>query len=227
VRRNAIIPQFGLTYEPEKLRRLAEEVERIARGAGGSLDVNVEWSQITGAPVFTSRWPTWSEVTDKPSAFPPSSHVHTFAGLTDTPGIYLGQGGRLVRVNGTETGLEFTDPEAATSIPWGSITGVPDFAARWPDWAEVTGKPIEFPPEIHGHAIADVADLQTELDSKELDLGVPTDNGHVLSSLTDGTRSWVPMSGGGSGGVLPVVTGEVPPVFVYFDDGSLLYSGVE
>lgn len=31
---------------------------------------------------------------------------------------------------------------------------------------------------------------------------------------------------GGSFGVLPVVTGEVPPVLVYLDDGSLVYSGV-
>lgn len=31
---------------------------------------------------------------------------------------------------------------------------------------------------------------------------------------------------GGAGGVLPVVTGEVPPVLVYLDDGSLVYSGV-
>lgn len=31
----------------------------------------------------------------------------------------------------------------------------------------------------------------------------------------------------GAGGVLPVVTGEVPPVLLYLDDGSLVYSGVE
>ena len=35
----------------------------------------------------------------------------------------------------------------------------------------------------------------------------------------------LPGSGGGSGtAVLPMVTGEVPPVLVYFDDGSLLYA---
>ena len=34
---------------------------------------------------------------------------------------------------------------------------------------------------------------------------------------------WVPGCGGGSG-VLPLVTGEVPPVFVYADDGSLIYA---
>lgn len=33
-------------------------------------------------------------------------------------------------------------------------------------------------------------------------------------------------SGSGSGGILPVVTGEVPPVFVYLDDGSLVYTEV-
>lgn len=33
--------------------------------------------------------------------------------------------------------------------------------------------------------------------------------------------------GGVGGGVLPVVTGEVPPVLVYFDDGSLMYSEIE
>ncbi len=31
----------------------------------------------------------------------------------------------------------------------------------------------------------------------------------------------------GGGGILPVVTGEVPPVFVYLDDGSLVYTTVE
>jgi hypothetical protein len=30
----------------------------------------------------------------------------------------------------------------------------------------------------------------------------------------------------GAGGVLPVVTGEVPPVFVYADDGSLIYTEI-
>ena len=32
------------------------------------------------------------------------------------------------------------------------------------------------------------------------------------------------VSGGGGSGVLPLVTGEVPPVFVYADDGSLIYA---
>ena len=35
----------------------------------------VLWSQLSGVPSFASRWPTWSEVTDKP-ALASASHTH-------------------------------------------------------------------------------------------------------------------------------------------------------
>lgn len=34
------------------------------------------WSQITNVPEFTTRWPSWDEVTSKPATFTPSSHTH-------------------------------------------------------------------------------------------------------------------------------------------------------
>lgn len=34
------------------------------------------WSGITDKPATATRWPTWDEVTSKPSTFPPSSHTH-------------------------------------------------------------------------------------------------------------------------------------------------------
>ena len=34
------------------------------------------WSQITGAPATATRWPAWTEVTAKPTDFPPSAHNH-------------------------------------------------------------------------------------------------------------------------------------------------------
>lgn len=34
------------------------------------------WSQITNAPVYATRWPTYAEVTDKPATFAPSAHTH-------------------------------------------------------------------------------------------------------------------------------------------------------
>lgn len=35
------------------------------------------WNDITNLPAYASRWPTWDEVTSKPSSFTPSSHNHT------------------------------------------------------------------------------------------------------------------------------------------------------
>ncbi|WP_234936609.1 phage tail protein [Aeromonas caviae] len=43
------------------------------------------WSQITGAPVQTTRWPAWNEVTDKPGTMPPSAHSHPWSQVTGAP----------------------------------------------------------------------------------------------------------------------------------------------
>jgi len=43
------------------------------------------WSQITGAPVQTTRWPSWAEVTGKPATMPPSAHSHPWAQITGAP----------------------------------------------------------------------------------------------------------------------------------------------
>lgn len=40
------------------------------------------WAQITGVPVYTTRWPTYDEVTGKPSSFTPSAHVHDAGDVT-------------------------------------------------------------------------------------------------------------------------------------------------
>lgn len=34
-------------------------------------------------------------------------------------------------------------------------------------WADITGKPTEFAPSAHGHAVADVTGLQSALDGKQ------------------------------------------------------------
>ena len=65
-------------------------------GGGGSGEVHLvdivdmadEWKLITSShtiPDTMSRWPTWSEVTGKPSTFAPSSHTHTWAQVTGKP----------------------------------------------------------------------------------------------------------------------------------------------
>lgn len=74
----------------------------------------------------------------------------------------------------------------------------------------------------HTHPISDVTNLQTELDGKEPDLGVPAADGYVLASTAAGVRSWVEMTGGAGGalGDLSDVTLTSPSVGQF-----LRYSG--
>lgn len=37
---------------------------------------NLDWSYITNKPATATRWPSWAEVTGKPSSFTPSPHTH-------------------------------------------------------------------------------------------------------------------------------------------------------
>lgn len=49
------------------------------------IPTSMAWGNITGAPATATRWPSWSEVTSKPSTFTPSSHTHTKSQITDFP----------------------------------------------------------------------------------------------------------------------------------------------
>nr|MBR7631519.1 hypothetical protein [Aeromonas popoffii] len=46
------------------------------------------WAQISGAPVQTTRWPSWTEVTGKPATMPPAAHTHTWAQVTGAPAAH-------------------------------------------------------------------------------------------------------------------------------------------
>lgn len=58
------------------------------------------WSQITSKPEEATRWPTYAEVTDKPSTFTPSAHVHATTDITS--GVGLADARRGVHVQATE-----------------------------------------------------------------------------------------------------------------------------
>lgn len=70
------------------------------------------WSQITGAPVQATRWPSWAEVTGKPSTMPPSAHTHPWSQLTGIP-AYAARWPSWGEVTGKPT----TMPPAAHTHP--------------------------------------------------------------------------------------------------------------
>lgn len=59
-------------------------------------------------------------------------------------------------------------------------------SAHWDqvDYTELTGVPATFPPSTHGHAIADVADLQSTLDGK-------SNTGHVHADATTSASGYM------------------------------------
>jgi len=48
---------------------------------------------------------------------------YLFTDLTDTPSSFLGNGGKTVKVNSAETGLEFVEPTDTTLIPTETLSG--------------------------------------------------------------------------------------------------------
>lgn len=52
------------------------------------------------------------------------------------------------------------------SVSWSSLYGVPEFASRWPTYAEVTGKPATFTPASHVHATTDITSGVSFVDDK-------------------------------------------------------------
>lgn len=77
--------------------------------AGDSLS----WSLLSGVPVYATRWPTWDEVSGKPTAFPPAAHTHSASDITS---------GTLsdARLPSTMSGKTFTGEISVPSVALGS-----------------------------------------------------------------------------------------------------------
>ena len=78
-----------------------------------AIPTTMAWGNITGVPATVTRWPSWSEVTSKPSTFTPSSHTHPLSDISD---------------------LQASWDALLKAAPSAYVT-------RWPSWSEVTSKP--------------------------------------------------------------------------------------
>lgn len=126
---------------------------------------------------------TWEEVGEKPSAFTPTSHNHSFA-----------------QVPGLQDALNAKQPTGPylTSVSWGEVSGKPaTFAPSTHSHAigdvaglqgALDGKQVagSYADQAHSHTIANVTGLQTALDGKQAAgtylTSVPT---HSLDLTTD------------------------------------------
>ena len=149
------------------------------------IPTSMAWGNITGAPATATRWPSWSEVTSKPSTFTPSSHTHTKSQITDFPSSMP-----------ASDVYEWAKASSKPSYSWSEITDTPStftpsshthplsgisdlqaswdallkdkpsaYVTRWPSWSEVTSKPSTFTPSSHTHPLSGISDLQASWDA--------------------------------------------------------------
>lgn len=78
-----------------------------------AIPTTMAWGNITGVPATATRWPSWSEITSKPTTFNPSGHTHPLSGISD---------------------LQASWDALLKAAPSAYVT-------RWPSWGEVTSKP--------------------------------------------------------------------------------------
>ena len=99
-----------------------------------------------GAPGATN----YTQLTNVPSTFPPSAHVHTIANVT-----------------GLQSALDGKQAAGSYATLVGGKVPESQLPPIVTTWEGLTGKPSTFPPSAHSHAIGDVTGLQTALDGKQ------------------------------------------------------------
>ena len=63
----------------------AVEADHATTADSATSASSVPWTGVTNKPNTATRWPTWSEVTDKPLTFAPSAHTHTWSEVNNKP----------------------------------------------------------------------------------------------------------------------------------------------
>ena len=110
------------TYPPDDHGHAISEVTGLQSALDGKSDVhthpyrletwNPTWDNVTGKPDTAVRWPAFSEVTGKPTTYPPDSHTHPYRPDTWVPAW------------GDVTGKPASFPSATHDHPISEVTGL-------------------------------------------------------------------------------------------------------
>lgn len=107
-------------------------------------DTAFAWGNHAGLYRPIAYVPAWSEVTDKPTTFPPASHNQSYTTITDSPWALATA---LANSNNWDT-----------AFGWGNHAGLYRPIAYVPAWSEVTDKPTEFTPSAHNQSYTTITD---------------------------------------------------------------------
>jgi hypothetical protein len=107
---------------------------QLEQAGAGSVQAHTHgWGDISSPPVYTTRWPTWTEVTSKPTTFTPSSHSitsHTASasrifysnGSGTITELLLGASGTYLKSNGTGAAPSWDSPSGGASTTLSALT---------------------------------------------------------------------------------------------------------
>ena len=133
----------------------ATTIQQVANAQVGTLFISLDgagvgawawrkrrtgWGLVEGFPIM------WSDIQNRPSLFPPSSHHHPWSDLTGVPATF---------------------PATAHTHPWADVTGKPTTfpaTAHQHPWSELTGVPTTFTPTAHTHPSTEITATGTRSD---------------------------------------------------------------
>ena len=177
----------------------ATTIQQVANAQVGTLFISLDgagvgawawrkrrtgWGLVEGFPIM------WSDIQNRPSLFPPSSHTHPWSDLTGVP---------------------VTFPATAHTHPWADVTGKPATfppAAHPHPWSDLTGVPATFPPAAHTHQSSEITAAGTRSDQTFLrgdntwaepaaSVSLPLHNGPGTAQLTGTPTQGISVSNNG------------------------------
>lgn len=177
----------------------ATTIQQVANAQVGTLFISLDgagigawawrkrrtgWGLVEGFPIM------WSDIQNRPSLFPPSSHTHPWSDLTGVP---------------------VTFPATAHTHPWADVTGKPSTfppAAHQHPWSDLTGVPTTFTPAAHTHQSSEITAAGTRSDQTFLrgdntwaepaaGVSLPLHNGPGSAQLTGTPTQGISVSNNG------------------------------
>lgn len=150
----------GTSDDPNRVMTFQETVDYVA-GLANGLVVQRQELQIATAAQTTFDLEQFTYVPGSNNLAVYVEGVRKFSpqDYTET------SGSQVVFAVGVTLGneVEFVSNEYVATVelpahthPWAQISGIPEFASRWPTYAEVTDKPATFAPSAHVHAASDI-----------------------------------------------------------------------
>lgn len=159
-------------------------------------------SQISSAAV------NWSNLTGKPTTFPPDSHTHTIAQITD---LNVSQSATATTVAQRDSSgrLTVATPSSSTHATTKAYVDAQIVDAK--KWANLTGVPSTFTPSSHTHTIAQITDLNVSEtavgstvvkrdSSGRATVSTPTSTGHAttkayVDNAVTASKAWANLTG--------------------------------